>query len=68
LPPRVPGDRIAALRLAFDATMKDTAFLEDAKLQNAEIDPVSGREINALLDRVYAASPDVITRIRELAK
>jgi len=68
LPPGVPSDRIAALRSAFDATMKDTAFLNDAKLQNAEIDPVSGREINALLDRVYAAPPNVVARIRELAK
>jgi hypothetical protein len=33
-----------------------------------EIDPVSGAEINALLDRVYAAPPDLVTRLRELAK
>jgi tripartite-type tricarboxylate transporter receptor subunit TctC len=68
LPPGVPRDRITALRSAFDATMKDTAFLDDAKLQRAEIDPVSGEDINALLDRVYAAPADVIARIRELAK
>ena len=68
LPPGVPGDRIAALRSAFDATMKDAAFLDDARRQHAEIDPVSGQEINALLDRVYAAPPEVVTRIRELAK
>ncbi len=68
LPPGVPRDRITALRSAFDATMKDPAFLDDAKLQRAEIDPVSGEDINALLDRVYAAPADVIARIRELAK
>ena len=68
LPPGVPADRIAALRSAFDAAMKDTAFLDDATLQHAEIDPVSGQEINALLERVYAAPPDVVARIRELAK
>jgi tripartite-type tricarboxylate transporter receptor subunit TctC len=68
LPPGVPGDRIAALRSAFDAAMKNTAFLDDARLQHAEIDPVGGQEINALLERVYAAPPDVVARIRELAK
>jgi tripartite-type tricarboxylate transporter receptor subunit TctC len=68
LPPGVPGDRVIALRSAFDAVMKDAAFLDDAKRQHAEIDPVGGREINALLDRVYAAPPDVVARIRELAK
>jgi tripartite-type tricarboxylate transporter receptor subunit TctC len=66
LPPGVPGDRI--LRSAFDATMKDAAFLDDARRQHAEIDPVGGEEINALLDRVYAAPPEVVARIRELAK
>jgi len=68
LPPAVPDDRVAALRSAFDATMQDAAFLDDAKLQHAEIDPIGGRDINALLDRVYAAPSDVAARIRELAK
>jgi tripartite-type tricarboxylate transporter receptor subunit TctC len=68
LPPGVPRDRIGALRLAFDATMKDAEFLDDARMQHAEIDPVGGEAINALLDRVYAAPPDVAARIRELIK
>jgi tripartite-type tricarboxylate transporter receptor subunit TctC len=68
LPPGVPADRVAALRAAFDATMQDAEFLDDAKLQNAEIDPVGGLAINALLDRVYAAPPDLVKRIRELIK
>ena len=66
--PGVPADRVAALRAAFDATMKDEAFLAEAKKQRMEIDPVSGAEINALLERVYAAPPAVIARIRELVK
>jgi tripartite-type tricarboxylate transporter receptor subunit TctC len=68
LPPGVPVERVAALRAAFDATMKDPQFLDDAELQKAEIDPVGGEEINALLDRVYAAPPDLVARIRELIK
>jgi tripartite-type tricarboxylate transporter receptor subunit TctC len=68
LPPGVPADRIAVLRAAFDATMRDPQFLDDAKLQKAEIDPVGGEAINALLDRVYAAPPDLVARIRELIK
>jgi tripartite-type tricarboxylate transporter receptor subunit TctC len=68
LPPGVPLDRMAALRSAFDATMKDPEFLDDARKQKADIDPVGGEEINALLDRVYSAPPDVVARIRELIK
>ncbi len=37
---RVPEERIAALRKAFDDTMKDPAFLEMAKIQQLEIEPV----------------------------
>ena len=66
--PGVPADRVAALRAAFDATMKDETFLAEAKQQKMEIDPVSGAEINALLERVYTAPPSVIARIRELVK
>ena len=68
LPPGVSADRVAALRSAFDATMKDTQFLDDARVQKAEIDPVGGEAINALLDRVYAAPPDLVARIRELIR
>ena len=68
LAPGVPADRVAALRAAFDATMKDATFLAEAKQQKMEIDPVSGAEINALLERVYTAPPSVIARIRDLVK
>ena len=68
LPPGLPPDRVAALRAAFDATMQDAEFLADAKAQSAHVDPVGGQEINALLDRVYSAPPDVVARIRQLIK
>jgi tripartite-type tricarboxylate transporter receptor subunit TctC len=66
--PGVPADRVAALRAAFDATMNDEVFLAEAKKQRMEIDPVSGANINALLERVYSAPPAVIDRIRQLVK
>lgn len=68
LPPKMPADRVAALRAAFDATMKDPEFLADAQMQKAHIDPVSGVEINALLERVYSAPPDVADRLRSIVK
>ncbi len=68
LGPGVPTDRVAMLRAAFDATMKDAKFLAEAERENAEIDPVDGVTINALLDRVYTAPPEVVERLRALAK
>jgi tripartite-type tricarboxylate transporter receptor subunit TctC len=68
LPPGVPADRIKVLRDAFDAAVKDPELLADAKAQRMEIDPVSGAAINALLDRVYAAPPELAARLREMAR
>ncbi len=68
LPPDVPADRVALLRKAFDETMVDKEFLEEAQKQGAEIDPVSGARINELLDTVYSAAPELAQRVRDLVK
>jgi tripartite-type tricarboxylate transporter receptor subunit TctC len=68
LGPQVPKDRVDMLRRAFDATMKDKDFLADAAVEKAEIDPVDGATINALLERAYTAPQPVIDRLRALAK
>ena len=48
--------------------MKDPELLADAKTQKMEIDPVSCAAINALLDLVYSAPPEIAARLREMAK
>lgn len=61
-PPGAPADRIAALRRAFDATMKDEAFLADAKKSGMDLDPFSGEEIEARIRALYATPPAIIER------
>jgi tripartite-type tricarboxylate transporter receptor subunit TctC len=68
LGPGVPADRVKALRTAFDLTMKDPEFLENAKAQSIEINPVSGEQIVTLLDRVFSTPPALAEQIRGLAK
>ena len=68
IPPEVPPDRVAVLRKAFDATMIDKEFLEEAAKQGAEIDPVTGARINDLLDKVYTAPADLAQRVRDLVQ
>jgi tripartite-type tricarboxylate transporter receptor subunit TctC len=60
-PPGVPGDRAAALRQAFDATMKDPAFIAESNKQSISVDPMAGAEMEALIKRLYATPQDVIT-------
>jgi tripartite-type tricarboxylate transporter receptor subunit TctC len=59
-PPNVPQDRIDALRAAFDKTVKDPAFLADAKKRGAEIDPTSGAEVQKASLAIIAAPKDVV--------
>ena len=55
-----------ALRRAFDATMNDPLFLEDAARQKMCIDPISGAELQKLAAEVVALPQDVIQRARKL--
>lgn len=64
-PPGVPAERLAALRAAFDATMKDPEFLAEAKKLELEIAPVSGVEVEHLVREIYASPPDVVKLARE---
>ena len=68
IPPEVPADRVAVLRKAFDETMTDKDFLEEAARQGAEIDPVTGARINELLDTVYTAPAELAKRVRDLVQ
>jgi tripartite-type tricarboxylate transporter receptor subunit TctC len=63
-PPDVAPERVATLRNAFEATMKDPEFLADAKRQNFDIAPVSAAAIAAIVRRAYATPDDLIARAR----
>ena len=55
----MPEDRLAALRKAFDVTMKDKEFVAEALKLELEVRPVSGVEMTALVKELYASPPDV---------
>lgn len=64
VPESVPQDRIAALRKAFAATMKDPAFLAEAKKRKLEISPVPGVEVEKIVRKLFTASPEMIGKIK----
>jgi hypothetical protein len=61
-PPGTPPERVAALRKAFEAVLKDPAYIADAKKQHLETEFMRGEEIEALIKRVSASPPEVIAR------
>ena len=65
LPPDVPAARVAAMRKAFDETMKDPAFVAEAVKLNLEVDPMSGTDVADLVRKVNATPPDVVKRVRD---
>jgi tripartite-type tricarboxylate transporter receptor subunit TctC len=66
VPPEVPPERLAALRAAFDATMKDPRYIEDAKRIGLDVSPLGGAQIEALIRQVQATPEGVVARLREL--
>jgi len=60
--PDVPADRKAALRAAFDATMKDPEFLAEAAKSDMEITPISGAPIDAFIADIYRTPKDVVAK------
>jgi len=54
-PPGVPPDRMAIYRRAFRAVLKDDQFRAESAKQRLSIAPLDDRQIEALLDRAYAA-------------
>ena len=67
-PPGIPADRKAALRAAFDATMKDPEFIADATKAGLEVSPITGAEIDRLLVGIYALPPDLIEKAKLVMK
>ena len=67
-PPGVPADRREALRRAFDATLKDPAFLAEADKLKLEVNPVNGEDVDKLIAELYATPKDIVEETRVAIK
>lgn len=67
-PPDLVEGRLDMLRAAFDATMKDPAFLEEAARSRLDVDPRGGAELEALVKKLYAAPKDLVQRLQSLLR
>ena len=63
-PPGIPADRLAALRAAFMATMKDPDFLKEAAAGNFEVDPINGEQMQKIAADLMAMPEAVKKRAR----
>ncbi len=64
--PGVPPERLTALRRAFDATMKDKAFLAEAERMQIDISPSTGEDAERIVKDVLATPSPILARAREI--
>ncbi len=62
-PPGIPSERVAALRDAFMATLKDKQFLAETEKVQLEINPVSGQKAQEMVAEIYETPKPVAEKV-----
>jgi tripartite-type tricarboxylate transporter receptor subunit TctC len=65
-PPNIPADRLAILREAFAATMKDKGFLADMDKLETDVDPLTGEEVAQIIRDTVNAPPHIIAKAKAI--
>lgn len=66
LPPGTPKDRVKTLQDAFMATMKDPEFLADAAKARLAINPMSGKEVESIVQGFFSLDSSLVGKLREV--
>lgn len=66
--PGVPKARVEALRVAFDKTVSDPAFLAEAKKRNQVVAPVRGAELDKIVAKAMKTSQALVAKFRQMTK
>jgi tripartite-type tricarboxylate transporter receptor subunit TctC len=65
LPPGVPADRVVLLRNAFMAALQDKELAAEAQKIGLDLDPISGEELQALAEKIYATPAAIVEQARQ---
>lgn len=65
LPPGTPADILAIYRKAFDAVVKDPAYLAEAAKRKQNVVPQTGDFVQKTIAAMYATPPEVIERVKQ---
>lgn len=57
-------DCVKMIRAAYDKTMKDPGFIKATEKMGLELDPLTGDQIQAIVKRLIAFSPEVVQRAK----
>lgn len=67
-PEGTPAARVAALKSAFAATLKDPAFLAEAAQRRIIVDPVSADKITEVINRAMETPEPLLVKFRQMVK
>jgi tripartite-type tricarboxylate transporter receptor subunit TctC len=67
-PPGVPAPILAALRQAFDLTMKDPQFVAELKKGNTEFNPLNGNQVTEIVAQTIGVGRSVIDRYQAASR
>ena len=63
-PPGLDAETVQILRKAFDDTMQDPAFLAEMQKANLEVNPIPGKDVQELINRLFKTPPAVLERAK----
>jgi tripartite-type tricarboxylate transporter receptor subunit TctC len=66
--PGTPKDRVQLLRKAFVETLKDPEFLADAKKSRLDTDPLTGEEIEKIVNQLFKMDASLVNQLKEILK
>jgi tripartite-type tricarboxylate transporter receptor subunit TctC len=61
---QVPADRLATMRTAFDATMKDPAFLAEMAKEELPVHPLTGQEAEKIVNELASVPPNIVAQAK----
>lgn len=68
LPPGTPKDRVAMLRKGLADTYKDPEFLADAQKARLDMAPLTGEELEKIVDRTYKLDQNLVAKLKDILK
>jgi tripartite-type tricarboxylate transporter receptor subunit TctC len=66
VPPGVPPNRVAALRKAFEETLKDPDFLAEAKKEHLDVALIPGAEMDQMIAELKSTPKDIVAKVSAL--
>jgi tripartite-type tricarboxylate transporter receptor subunit TctC len=65
-PPGLDAETVEILRKAFGDTMRDPAFLAEMQKANLEVNPIPGKDVQELINRLFKTPPAVLERAKTI--